>query len=264
MKKALFLFISLTVYSTIYSQNYFSTTPNSINSNLDLSHLGTFTLGSSFESINDPWRAGEGRVLEMYKSSGNISMRVGNNFGKFSFAIAGLDGAFFPTAKRGDVVVRSHTAKKVYFSLNNSSNDGTSAFVFGDNINHKTLSILNNGKVGIGTINPDATLTVKGNIHAEEILVNLSVPPDFVFQKYYTGRSELKDEYILPSLEDVESFIKKEHHLPKVPSAKKILKEGLQIKQMTSLLLQKIEELTLYTIEQEKRIKVLEAKLIEK
>ena len=68
----------------------------------------------------------------------------------------------------------------------------------------------------------------------------------------------------MPSLEEVEAFTKANHHLPEVPSAATIKEEGLQLKEMTTLLLQKVEELTLYTIEQEKRIKSLEAKLVEK
>ena len=68
----------------------------------------------------------------------------------------------------------------------------------------------------------------------------------------------------MPTLEEVAAFTKKNHHLPAIPSAEQIQKEGLHLKQMTNLLLQKIEELTIYTIEQEKRIKALESKLVEK
>ena len=113
----------------------------------------------------------------------------------------------------------------------------------------------NNGYVGIGTKNPDEKLTVKGKIHAKEVKVELNIPADYVFQKYYTGTSSLKYNYKLPTLEYVETFTKKRHHLPEVPSAKEIQKNGLHLKQMTNLLLQKIEELTLYTIEQEKKLK---------
>jgi len=68
----------------------------------------------------------------------------------------------------------------------------------------------------------------------------------------------------MPTLEEVEAYTKENHHLPNVPSAKEIKEEGLHLKEMTNLLLQKIEELTLYTIEQEKRIKTLEGKLATK
>lgn len=137
---------------------------------------------------------------------------------------------------------------------------GLSFFSQGQN----RLRINYDGKVGIGTVNPDEKLTVKGKIHSEEVIVDLSVPADYVFEKYYEGTSELKEDYKMPSLEEVEAFTKKNHHLPSVPSAATIQKEGLQLKEMTNLLLQKIEELTLYTIEQEKRIKALEKKLAEK
>ena len=120
---------------------------------------------------------------------------------------------------------------------------------------------INGGKVGIGTYNPDEELTVKGTIHCEEVLVDLKVPADYVFEKYYEGASTLKSTYTMPTLEEVEEFTKKNHHLPAMPSAAQIQEEGLQLKEMTNLLLQKIEELTLYTIEQEKRIKSLETQL---
>ncbi|KAB5483116.1 hypothetical protein FOT42_017830, partial [Flagellimonas hadalis] len=66
------------------------------------------------------------------------------------------------------------------------------------------------GKVGIGTLNPDEELTVKGNIHAEEVKVDLLVPgPDYVF----------KDGYDLKSLEEVQKYIQEHGHLPNIPSA---------------------------------------------
>ncbi|APD06228.1 hypothetical protein UJ101_00689 [Flavobacteriaceae bacterium UJ101] len=117
------------------------------------------------------------------------------------------------------------------------------------------------GKVGIGTSSPDELLTVKGKIHAEEVRVDLSVPADYVFEKYYTGESQLKADYVMPTLEEVETFTKVNNHLPSIPSAQKIQEEGLHLKEMTNLLLQKIEELTLYTIEQQKEIKSLKAKV---
>jgi hypothetical protein len=122
------------------------------------------------------------------------------------------------------------------------------------------MTILNNGKVGIGSLNPDSQLTVKGLIHAEEVKVDLNVPADYVFQKYYTGSSTLKPEYKMPTLEYIEEFTKENNHLPNIPSAKEIKENGMNVGEMTNLLLQKIEELTLYTIEQNKRIKELESK----
>jgi len=128
--------------------------------------------------------------------------------------------------------------------------------------NYRIMTLTSAGKkVGIGTSNPDEKLTVKGAIHCEEVKVDLNVPADYVFEKYYTGESELNKDYVMPTLEEVESYTKENNHLPSIPSAQEIKENGLHLKEMTNLLLQKIEELTLYTIEQEKRIKALEAKL---
>jgi hypothetical protein len=118
-------------------------------------------------------------------------------------------------------------------------------------------SYILNGNVGIGSTNPDQKLTVKGKIHAEEIIVDLAVPADYVFQKYYTGKSELKSDYVIPSLSEIEIFAKKNNHLPGVPSAKEMQEKGISLGEMSNILLQKIEELTLYTIEQQKELEHL-------
>ncbi|ADV50282.1 hypothetical protein I2486_14865 [Cellulophaga sp. E16_2] len=107
-----------------------------------------------------------------------------------------------------------------------------------------------NGNVGIGTINPDMKLTVKGNIHAEEVKIDLNVPaPDYVF----------KEDYKLRSIEDLENYIKENSHLPEIPSAKEFEENGVMQGEMDMNLLKKIEELTLYIIQQEKKINALEA-----
>lgn len=110
---------------------------------------------------------------------------------------------------------------------------------------------ISNGSVGIGTTDTRGfELAVKGNIGAEEIQVKTSYWSDFVFEEDY----DLKD------LEEVETFIKKNKHLPNIPSEKEVLKNGVELGKMDAKLLQKIEELTLYMIEQNKQTK----KLIEK
>jgi len=156
------------------------------------------------------------------------------------------------------------------------SRDGNSMFWNGGVVigrySNNSISGLSQGNlivqnnVGIGTTNPSEKLTVKGKILCGEVEVVMAstIPADYVFQKYYTGASVLKADYVMPSLEEVEAFTKANHHLPEVPSAATIKEDGLQLKEMTTLLLQKVEELTLYTIEQEKRIKSLETKLVEK
>lgn len=119
------------------------------------------------------------------------------------------------------------------------------------------MTLLDNGKVGIGTTKPDKELTVNGVIHSKEVIVDTNVPADYVFQKYYTGKSALKSDYVMPTLREIESFTKENHHLPNVPSAKEIQQNGLPLGEMSNVLLQKIEELTLYAIEQQKELESL-------
>ncbi|SRX74803.1 tail fiber protein [Aequorivita antarctica] len=122
------------------------------------------------------------------------------------------------------------------------------------------------GKIGIGTSLPDELLTVKGKIHTQEVLVDLdgAVAPDYVFENYFTGFSEAMPEYRLISLEELETFLKENNHLPNVPSAKMMLHDGISLKEMNLVLLQKIEELTLYTLQQQKEIDALKEKISEK
>lgn len=121
--------------------------------------------------------------------------------------------------------------------LGAGSSQWTSA---GANISYAT------GNVGIGT-NAIAAhkLAVNGSIIAEKVKVKqYSSWPDYVFEK----------EYEIPSLEEVEAFIKKNKHLPGVPAAAVVEKEGLDLGDSQAILLKKIEELTLYIIEQNKKI----------
>lgn len=109
---------------------------------------------------------------------------------------------------------------------------------------------VNSGNVGIGTPNPDAKLAVKGQIHAQEVKVDLNgaVAPDYVFASNYQ----------LPTLDYIKTYIDQYKHLPEVPSAKEMETNGVNLGEMNMLLLKKIEELTLHLISQEKRIKELE------
>lgn len=105
------------------------------------------------------------------------------------------------------------------------------------------------GFVGIGTRYPDEKLTVDGIVHCKEIRVDLQGWADFVFAK----------EYALPTLQQVEGFIQQNGHLQGIPSEKEVLESGILLGGINTKLLQKIEELTLYTIAQEKEIKRLQA-----
>ena len=98
--------------------------------------------------------------------------------------------------------------------------------------------------VGIGTSNPDQKLTVAGTAKAQEVIVEETAGADFVFEA----------DYDLPTLANIEQFIKSNKHLEGIPSAKEMIANGVKVGELQIKLLQKIEELTLHTIEQQKLI----------
>lgn len=110
-----------------------------------------------------------------------------------------------------------------------------------------------NGNVGIGTTTPNEKLSVNGNIRSKEVKVEAINWPDYVFEK----------DYKIVSLEDLEKYIKIHKHLPDVPTAKEVTSNGLELGEMNKALLKKVEELTLYLIEQNKALAEQKNQLIE-
>ncbi|MEQ8359412.1 MAG: tail fiber protein [Cytophagales bacterium] len=129
-------------------------------------------------------------------------------------------------------------------------NQGADYMAFGRGSVANSMFVKPNGDFGIGTTTPDSKLTVKGNIHAQEVKVDLNgaVAPDYVFQK----------DYPLTPLSELKTYIDQNKHLPEIPSAKEMEEKGINLKEMNLKLLQKIEELTLHIINQEQRILQLE------
>jgi len=117
---------------------------------------------------------------------------------------------------------------------------------------YNNVIVANNGNVGIGTASPTSKLTVAGNINSREVKVTVDAGADFVFENNYN----------LPSLDAVDKYIKENKHLPEIASADEMKKDGINLSEMNIKLLQKIEELTLYTIEQQKNTEKL-TKVIE-
>lgn len=108
-----------------------------------------------------------------------------------------------------------------------------------------------NGNVGIGTVTPKAKLAVYGDIFATKVKVTQTGWPDYVFG----------EDYHLPEISALEQYISTHQHLPEIPSATEIAKDGLDLGDMNKRLLQKVEELSLYIIQLDKKNKELESRL---
>ena len=130
-------------------------------------------------------------------------------------------------------------------------NDPAKHLMFSTNFALRMV-IRNNGNVGIGIDDPgNYKLAVNGSIRAREIRVNAGVWADYVFAKNYKLRP----------LVEVEKYIQKYKHLPGIKPAYVIEKEGVDVSKIQVKMMEKIEELTLYIIEQNKRIIALEKKV---
>lgn len=109
-----------------------------------------------------------------------------------------------------------------------------------------------NGKIGIGTTSQgNYRLSVKGAIRAQALKIEPGSWADYV----------LYDTYKLPALNEVESFIKSNRHLPDMPSEAEVKRAGIDVGEMNVLLLKKIEELTLYMIEKDKEVGELKSRV---
>jgi hypothetical protein len=138
------------------------------------------------------------------------------------------------------------------FITQNNPSTGHELYIAANGILHLDATT----QVAIGNVvsaaNNNYKLAVSGKMVCEEVKVELRTNwPDYVFSKGYK----------LKSLEEIENFIKVNKHLPNIPSAQVIDKEGLEVGDMQRRMMEKIEELTLYIIEQNKRIAALENSL---
>jgi len=153
-----------------------------------------------------------------------------------------IDGGYNGVSKENDFGI---------FWAQDEGGNYTSGLVLGPHNGSPGIRIAANGNVGIGVKDPLAKLTVDGLVCAKEVRVALSGAPcwpDYVFDKSHT----------LKSIEEVEAFVNKNHHLPGIPAANEIEATGIILGEMQTKQMEKIEELYLYIMEMNKKLKVLE------
>jgi hypothetical protein len=184
-------------------------------------------------------------------ATGNISTSGTLNFNSNSFSSSsGMNGSIVSLNVNGvgglkTVATFGYDAGITFNALGSLPN-----YTFNSNGTTR-MTILSNGNVLIGKtsqINSSYILDVNGNVRANQVVVN-TTGGDFVFDKNYNLRS----------LSEVEQYIKENNHLPEIQSAKEMQTNGVDINELQTKLLQKVEELTLYTIELKKEIDQLKA-----
>ena len=150
--------------------------------------------------------------------------------------------------------IRFESNGAVAFKLGTATTAGATVSYLDNGV--PSLFIQNDGKVGVGANNIGAEyrFVVEGKIGAREIEVTTNSWADYVFA----------DDYELMDLKEVEDYISRHKHLPNIPSASQVVGEGLELGEMQIKMMEKIEELTLYIIDQEKRIGELESLVHEK
>ncbi|ELR68655.1 hypothetical protein C900_00166 [Fulvivirga imtechensis AK7] len=201
-----------------------------------------------FADTDDPYVGG----MEYNHSSNQLILRANNHLSDVIIDAEGDMGIGTTNPKR-----KLHASSESMVQLRlerpntatgvtdiGSANGDLYFYPGGYDLKNGDVFIHTSGKVGIGTTDPGSfKLAVEGKIGAREVQVTATNPwPDYVFE----------ENYPLTPLSDLEVYLKENKHLPGIPDAKTVEEEGVKLGEMNTKLLEKVEELTLYLLEQNK------------
>jgi hypothetical protein len=204
-------------------------------------------VGKPMLAINHTAVAGAANPNELQNSRPFVIRRHSNDAESYS--------AFLSDNSMNFVYQNDEVLNAINFRMINTDTESGGGARHNDNIVMSIRGGEDGGRVGIGTTRPEYgyRLSVDGKIKTKEIKVTMEGWSDFVFA----------DDYVLPPLAEVEAFIQANKHLPSIPSEAEVLENGINLGEMDAKLLQKIEELTLYMIEQNAKTEQLLEKVKE-
>lgn len=265
MKKQLLLIVGfvmitgLFMSSSVFAQWATSGT-NIYNTNTGNVGIGTSTPATNLNVYN-PTNTGILQIESPYTGTGSPVYNIGIMYLKNS---ATGDLLYMGLRKRAgshDMVQSVYDATAgqwrefIYFNFGTQKYEMRAGVIDAEFKNSGNTLFNNTGAVGINTgsvaIPAGVKLAVNGKVNCKEVEVTLSGWSDYVFDQSYK----------LKSLYEVENFINTNKHLPDVPSEKEVLSNGINLGKMDAILLQKIEELTLYVIQLKKENDQLKEKV---
>lgn len=217
-------------------------------------------LASSTHSNPSRWLEA-GRINNNVYTSGGVNFTIDHNTGTKSFRIRAINTLGISAPLQVSIKIRSINFNTSFTSSLISGSEAETVgllpmtfdwdLIVGNTITTTpgilAIKAASNGNVGIGTPNPTEKLAVNGTIRAKEIKVEANPWPDYVFN----------EDHQLMSLDSLANFVKENKHLPNIAPAKAVEENGIALGELNRQLLQKIEEMTLYLIEQNREIKEL-------
>jgi hypothetical protein len=250
MKKALLFSLLFVLVRVTIAQSYLPLSGGTLNSNAIIGLYQTYNYNWQF--IGGYIRAdqGQGLLIDSRRwdgTAGHSRLTFGQDFDNIGYTPKFIIRTDYGGGPNNGNFMATVERFKIDVNGNVSFNNNASFYVSGPATFASSVAATNalfSGNVGIGTSSPTEKLSVNGNIRSQKVIVTQSGWSDYVFNK----------EYKLKSLISLEKYIHQNKHLPEVPNTEEIETNGISVGDNQALLLKKIEELTLYLIEMNKKV----------
>ena len=201
--------------------------------------------GALYANVTGNSNTASGYAALYNLSAGSLNVAYGFQAGRYL-----ASGSSYNTRGSSSVFLGSYTKAQDSTDSNeivigyNAIGAGSNSVVLGNTSITKTVL---RGNVGIGTSNPQSALAVNGTVTAQKVKVTLTGWPDYVFDSTYQ----------LPGLDRMMAYVSAKGHLPGMPSAREIASQGLDMGAMLRIQTEKIEQLLLYIVHQQKQMQEL-------